>query len=177
MIPGSQRTAEQHRSAGSRKARFDRPIERSSGGITGNATSHEYYRLRHDATPKADRIAMFTKTRRMSRTAGAALLVTLAVFTLGTPASAYPDVQVKNTTAFVAHVKVLYLACRNDMFSVNPGATSTPIKRAACRIRSVTANLVGGPPVRGFESPKDGTGDSKFTLVAAGAHVVVESAP
>ena len=85
-------------------------------------------------------------------------------------------VQVKNTTAFVAHVQVSYPACRTDSFSVNPGATSTPIRRAACRVRKVTANLVGGPSVRGFESPNDGTSDSKFTIVASGAHMVVESA-
>jgi len=119
---------------------------------------------------------MFTKTYPIGRTAGAALLAILAVLILGTPASAYPDVQVKNTTAFPAHVQVSYLACRTDSFSVNPGSTSTPIRRAACRVRKVTANLVGGPAVRGFESSNDGTSDSKFTIVASGAHMVVESA-
>jgi hypothetical protein len=117
---------------------------------------------------------MFTKTYRMSKAAGAALLVILAVFTLGTPASAYDKARVKNTTAFVAQVRVSYVSCRSDSFEVKPGTTSSPVaRRGACLIRSVTATLTGGPPVRSFES--DGTGYSDFTIVASGGHVAVES--
>jgi hypothetical protein len=115
---------------------------------------------------------MFNRSHRTSKAAGAALLLTLAVFVFGTPASAYSNVLVTNTTKFVAHVKVSFAACRGDNLVINPGATSQPIKRGACLITRVTATLTGGPAVRAFES--SGTSYSKVSIVTVGGQVIVE---
>ena len=108
------------------------------------------------------------------KAAGAALLLTVAAFIFGTPASAYPEAQVTNTTKFLAHVRITYVSslCRDDAFSVNPGLTAHAGKRGGCLIKRVAATLAGGPAVRSFES--SGTSYSTFSLVSAGGEVVVQ---
>jgi hypothetical protein len=123
-------------------------------------------------------LSKFTRANRTSKAAATAFSLILAVFTVTTPASAYDNAQVRNTTPYVAHVKVVYSACRTDSFEVNPGATSSPAgRRGGCLIRVVTATLRGGPSVRSFEAGKNGTSHSKFSIATIGTHIVVELTP
>ncbi len=116
---------------------------------------------------------MLTSARRANAITGAVLLSVLAVFSFGTPASAYDNVQVTNTTQFVAHVRVTYVSCRSDQFTVQAGANAKPqARRGACLVKSITATLTGGPTVRAFES--SGTGLSKYSIVMAGGGAAVE---
>ncbi len=116
---------------------------------------------------------MLTNAHRANAIAGAVLLSALAVFSFGTPASAYDNVQVTNTTRYAAHVQVTYAACRVEHLTVPPVANvKSQLRRGGCLITRITATLTGGPAVRAFQS--SGTTFAKFSIVFAGGGAAVE---
>ena len=94
--------------------------------------------------------------------------VALAVllFAFVTAAQAYPNVTIKNLTKYTASGEVNYAACKNDKFTVAPGATWKGPNRGACLITWISANLSGWGQATKYTS--SGTGFAEFVIGISG---------
>ncbi len=89
-------------------------------------------------------------------------------------AQAYPLARVTNKTEFTATGEINYAACKNDRFTVAPGATWTAGSRGACLITWISGALSGKPKTMGAKAKpvtrytSSGTSYSNFIIQATG---------
>lgn len=85
---------------------------------------------------------------------------------------AYPPVEIKNSTAFIAWGTVVYRSvfCRNDSYHVTPNTTWKSPGRGVCLVTEITATVrTPGGDIVATPYTSSGTSYSQFAIIQTGA--------
>lgn len=99
------------------------------------------------------------------------LLIAALALSMGS-LMAYDKVTIHNNTPYDARIKIEYLSCRSDIFSVAAHGAATPeASRGLCRVSRITGKVNNSPEINAqYNGPQFGTSASQFQLNQTGSN-------